>query len=802
MSDQIIKTRFDESYLEAKGRKFDWSPSPARRLISIFENSTALSEKLIRNPLWADGLVSDPAWDRKKTKEELAHEFARAVENEKPSDIGGWQRLLRHFKYRQMIRIVARDLDSFPPVQEIVSEWSDVADLLISAAYDAAYDIYARQFGAPDNCVGTVIALGKLGGSELNMSSDVDLLCLYATDDGGKISNHEFYTKVIALMTRHLSAVTEDGFAFRCDHDLRPEGPKGPLVNSIDAAERYYETFGADWERQALIRARPVAGDLKLGNLFIEFVTPFVYRKSLFISDLSHLREMKKLMEAKARDSVQDIKLGRGGIRELEFLVQAFQQVYGGKVKSVRRPNTFDAIEALEKNSLIHPHGALALKDAYAFLRRTENMLQIAGDQQTHALPSDLSGLARCMKTDETAILSEWRRYSRLIHRLFKGLFEADYERLELEEAIAANLASCKTDEECADSLPWFKHQEIKRLSHLDLNSKIALPHLLKRLTLVAEVVLHTAWSLALKTLTRRYGEPRLENGARASFAIVGFGRLGSGEIDYGSDLDLCFLYSGNGQTSGPEVIGNAEFFTKLSQRIISLVSLHSRYGRAYQIDSELRPSGNQGSLVATLDSFRDYHTNAAKLWEHQSLSKARVITGDKPFLKEVGITLTGIAYKGELPDEDDMRREIATLRDRFEQEASQEKDGVYNLKIGRGGTADIEAVTRFLQLKNAKKYPELWVQNSFDLIKALHHINAINDELHDALFDSYLFFRLLISRLRLFTLSATDLLDFHAPYIGSLSETLGFDSPDMLRSEVEKHRTRTRLVYGSFFGQ
>jgi len=803
MTDSFIKSRFDDAYSEAAGKKFDWSSPAAQGLFTIFENSTALSEKLIKNPLWADDFASDASWDKRKTKEVLQGEFNTIQNKYGPHDTASWQKLLRHFKYRQMIRIVARDLYQPPPVKDILLEWSDAADVIVSAAYDAAAAICAAQFGAPAHCTGSVIALGKLGGRELNMSSDVDLLCIYANDDGDeKLSNHEFYTKVISLITQLLSAVTEDGFAFRTDHDLRPEGPKGPLVNSLEAAERYYETFGRDWERQALIRARPVAGDLTLGKQFIDEVTPFVYRRSLSIGDLSHLKEMKSLMEIKS--SAEDIKLGRGGIRELEFLVQAFQQVFGGQIKSIRNPNTFDAIDALEKNDLIHPHGAQTLLTAYSFLRRMENMIQIANDQQTHILPLDpglLSALERRMGA-KTSLLASFRRHARLIHRLFLGLFEADYERLELEEAISANLATCKSDEERADSLSWFKNQEAKRLSHMDLNSKIRLPDLLKRLSLVAEVVLHTAWDLASKNLMRRFGEPHLENGARASFAIIGFGRLGSREIDYGSDLDLCFLYSGEGKTSGPEVIGNAEYFTKLSQRIISLISIHSRYGRAYQIDSELRPSGRQGSLVATLESFRDYHTSMAKLWERQALLKARVITGDESFSKEVRIALTGMAYKAPHPDEEQIRREITELRSRFETEAAQEKEGVYNLKIGFGGVADIEAIIQFLQLVHARKHTELWSQNGFELLRALHHINAITDELYEILYDSYYFYRLLIARLRLFTHSATDSLNFRDQYIESFAGTLGLPSPESLKGQLETRRKNVRDIYNRFFGQ
>lgn len=787
----LLLSRFEEAHQGAAGPE----------LLTVFGNSQTLAEKLIRNPEWAAELTGDKFWLKRKPRTELEAELERDIEKAAPSNIEKWQKVLRHFKYKNLIRIAARDFEKAPPVNETLAEWSDVADVVIAAAYDAAIELSGGK--AP--CAGAIIALGKLGAGELNISSDIDLLCLYEMDDTETVtvSSHEFFTKAVSLMTKLLSAVTEDGFAYRVDHDLRPEGPKGPLVNSLDAAERYYETFGADWERQALIRARTVAGDVALGERFIGAVAPFVFRRSLSLTDLTHLREMKMRMESSSKSAALDIKLGRGGIRELEFLVQAFQQVYGGAIKAIRVTNTFDAIGELEKNHLIHPHGAERLRVSYSFLRRLENMLQIANDQQVHTLPSEskeIAALARRMGTD-VDLKAEWRKHSRLVNRLFLGMFEADFDRLELEEAMAANLETCTSDEERADSIPWFKSQEAKRLARLDLNSEIPLPQLLRRLTLVAEVVIDTARNLAGRTLMKRYGEPRLEGGAPAAFAILGFGRLGSQEMDYGSDLDLCFLYSGDGQTSGPEVISNAEFFTKLTQRIISLISLHTRYGRAYQIDSELRPSGNQGSLVATLNSFRNYHTAEARLWERQTLLKARIIAGDKPFTKEIKLTLTNLAYKAPTPSDAEMRAEIRTLRERFETEAAQEKDGVYNLKIGRGGVADIDSIIHYLQLVHAKKHPELWVQNSFELLNVLHNTSALTDEYFDILSELYGFHRLLISRVRLLSQSATGLLDLAAPYIAPLAASLGL-SPDFLGQKIEDARSRTRSAYNSFFGK
>ena len=813
---------FEKAYLASCGRPISWHQKAAKRLISIFGNSSALAEKLIRNPSWADILINDPAWNKRKSINELNSELQSQIREINTGDIEAFKKALRHFKYRHMIRIVARDLDASPSVNEILGEWSDVADAIIAATYDAALKIAGSQFGSPmwkldggqlEPCSGMVIALGKLGSRELNMSSDIDLLCLYESDDGetlgglsGKLTNHEFFTKVISLLTKILSQVTEDGFVFRCDHDLRPEGPKGPLVNSVLAAERYYEIFGQDWERQMLIRARPIAGDISLGEAFIEYISPFVYRRSLSLGDLTHLKEMKEKIETKTlkESYAENVKLGRGGIRELEFLVQGFQQVFGGHIKKIRTPNTFEAIDALMNCHLIHPHGARIIKESYAFMRRLENMIQIHLDTQTYELPQTIEGLGALARRmgpyDEESLISEWRRHSTSIHRLFAGLFKKDYEKLELKEAMNANLITCNSEEEKADSLPWFKRQETKRLVRLDLEGKIVLPDLLKALTLTAEVVIQTARRLAVDSLISRFGEPLHEDSSPALFTIMGFGRLGSREIDYGSDLDLCFLYSGEGKTTGPNIISNQEFFTRVSQRIISLISINSRYGRAYIIDSELRPSGHQGSLVATLNSFSHYHTHKSQLWERFALLKARAIVGDDNFIDAVRSALLELAYKKSAPSKENIKEEIKILRQRFEEEAANEKEGVYNLKIGYGGNTDIEQIMQFLQLTNSNDHASLQIQNGFEIIKNLHELSILDENTYETINSAYYFNRSLMAKLRLFTRSATDLLDFAAPYIEPISKLLGFSTPKSLKDKFEEQRRQTRRLFLGFF--
>ena len=812
--------RFEEAYARTLGRGLSWDAPSARSLLAIFGNSRALAERLIANPSWAEEIIRSPYASKRKPKQTMARELAAVIRDIEPADDDTLRQILRRFKYREMIRLVGRDLAGTIDPKEMLAEWSDVADALIEAAYSYLHQALSTRYGTPLNkedipCTGVVMALGKLGAQELNLSSDIDLIIIYATDEGGcqapdgaGITNHQFYTRLTVELTRALSTVTPEGFVFRVDHELRPEGPQGALANSLPAAERYYQYFGQDWERQALIRARPVAGDMLLGSQFVEALRPFVYRRSISISDLSHMRDMKEKMEHKAASShdVFDIKLGTGGIREIEFLVQALQQLYGGAHSSLRRANTFEAIDALRHESVIHPYAARLLIMAYSFLRRLENMLQAKDDLQTHRLPTDEAGLiqlARSMgyhdqEPDNATqkLNAELARHTGGIMRLFRALFEADYDLMELEEAIRDNLTRSANEEEEADSLAWFKQQESRRIQHLDLEGRISLPVTLKKLSAVADVVVKCAWEMARNRLVTRHGQPKHKGGGHAGFAVVGMGKLGSQEIDYGSDLDLCFLYAGSGTTDGPKPISNVEFFTKMAQRIISTITLPTRYGKAFQVDSELRPSGQSGTLVTSLESFSHYHTSAAQVWERVALLRARPIAGDEAFLKEVGIALNSLAYKLPPPPADVIRTEIDRLRMRSVNERAKEGGDIYNIKIGQGGLSDLESVVALHHLCVAHHRPTLWRRNTFEVIDTLMNEDIIDEATHQALLNHLIFYRQLMSRLRLFTGRSTDSIDLRAPYIAALAEQMDFATPSALREELEKRRKEVGEIY------
>ena len=304
--------------------------------------------------------------------------------------------LLRRFRAREHARIAWRDVTGAAPMEVLLGELADVAEALIDVATTLALRQAAAEHGAPVAADGSpvgfsVLGFGKLGGRELNFSSDVDLLYLYATDDGhaGAGSLHEHFARVARQVTRLIAEPTEDGFAFRVDLDLRPEGKKGPLVNSLYSLESYYETWGQTWERAALLKARPVGGDRALGDRALGELQPFVHRRAIDQGIVDEIRQMKARIDAdeQRRGGEWNVKLGRGGIREIEFFVQSHQLLLSGKRPRLRLRGTLEALRALAEDVVVSQNEADALREAYLFLRRLEHRLQMDEGRQLHRLP-------------------------------------------------------------------------------------------------------------------------------------------------------------------------------------------------------------------------------------------------------------------------------------------------------------------------------------------------------------------------------------------------------------------------------
>lgn len=311
-------------------------------------------------------------------------------------------RRLRRFRNRQQVRIIWRDLNRQASLAETCSDLSDLADACIDGAYQWLYPRHCEQFGTP---IGrrsgqpqhlVILGMGKLGAHELNLSSDIDLIFGYP--EGGEtegvkrsLDNQEFFIRLGQRLIKALDAITVEGFVFRVDMRLRPYGSSGALVLSFNALEQYYQDQGRDWERYAMIKARVVGGDQAAGKQLLEMLRPFVYRRYLDFSAIEALRAMKQLIqqEVRRKGMSDNVKLGSGGIREVEFIAQAFQLIHGGRDLSLQQRPLLKVLDTLEGQGYLPAPIIAEMKEGYEFLRYTEHALQAIGDRQTQMLPDN-----------------------------------------------------------------------------------------------------------------------------------------------------------------------------------------------------------------------------------------------------------------------------------------------------------------------------------------------------------------------------------------------------------------------------
>jgi len=346
---------------------------------------------------------------------------------------------LRNFRNREMLRITWRELNRVAPLEETMRDLSVLAEVCLQAACEQHDQALRHRFGTPYNETGDpqqlcVLALGKLGGYELNLSSDIDIVFAFPrageTEGGKRLSNEQYFIRLARLVIRSLSEVTEEGFCFRVDTRLRPFGASGPLVCSFGAMEQYYQREGRDWERYALVKARPAAGDLEAGAELVTRLTPFVYRRYIDFGAVEALHDMRDAVreDAQRKDRDQDIKRGPGGIREIEFLVQAFQLMRGGRERSLRTPSLLQALDALAQLEILSPDAADQLREDYGFLRHVENAIQALHDRQEHRLPTgeDLVRVAQALhfETGEDLLSALEAARTRVADRLRSGFPE------------------------------------------------------------------------------------------------------------------------------------------------------------------------------------------------------------------------------------------------------------------------------------------------------------------------------------------------------------------------------------------
>ena len=402
-------------------------------VVLSFGGSTYLSEILIRTPEYFYDIIDAHVMERQKTAAEMYQELG--VSLSRLASLEQKFRVLRRYKRRETLRIGLRDLLNAADVATTTLELSNLAEAALQHCYEIGRDeVIQPKFGTPLDedgigpCRFAIIGMGKLGGYELNFSSDIDLIFVYSdeaqTDTG--IENSEYFSRLCEFLIKAMSEITPDGYVFRVDIRLRPESSAGVIIRSMESYESYYEGWGDLWERQALIKARPVAGEMAFGDEFIRMVQPFVYQRYLDGVTLSEIKADIRRTKARIEEQLtgqgvnldKHVKLGPGGIRDIEFTVQCLQMIHGAKRKTLCSHNTLEVLAALKESGLLDSEDADALTAAYKFLRKVENCIQIEADQQRYLVPE---------KTAEEQELARRVGYRQPVASEALAAFQADY---------------------------------------------------------------------------------------------------------------------------------------------------------------------------------------------------------------------------------------------------------------------------------------------------------------------------------------------------------------------------------------
>ncbi len=852
-----------------------------------------------------NGLTAD--LDYTGLKSELMHEL-ESVSNDAAAKLS-----LRRWRARWFGLIAIRGLISDISIEQEFRDISHVSDALILAAYQWLYPAVCQQWGHPEteskaSMPLLIVAMGKYGGYELNFSSDVDLIFYFPQDGetkGGRrsLEHQTFFTRLGQRLIDLLSDVTRDGLVFRVDMRLRPYGDSGPLAMSFDAAEDYYQEQGREWERFAMIKARVINRQSEFSHSFAQMIQPFVYRRYIDFGVLESIRSMKSKIETEVRRKGLDdnIKLGSGGIREAEFIVQSLQLVRGGRMRNLQQRSFVEALRQLEQLKMVEPRAAAELLEAYKFLRKVEHVLQQINDAQTQRLPEseiDKVRLSSAMRfasyetfyqqlihhrqviarefkvlfhseeepedskdsfnlellekedfnqwyqdhesTEVDAILQRLgkfvssnhfqqmssrgkNRLESLFPKLLKALAEEDKPSITLERVlgllrsvtrrtaylvlleenppvlehliklcgqskwVSEQLAEYPLlldellypaglyqplmtsdlrlelrqqmlriepddEEQQQEQLRIFKQTHELRVAAAVLNNTIDVKNASRYLSQIAQAILETVLNLSWRKLCSRYGVPSVENASRdqlSGFAVIAYGKFGGEELGFGSDLDLVFLFNAEpeGQTQGDKSITHNQFYTRLAQRVIHTLSIRTLSGVLYEVDMRLRPSGSSGLLVSYTEAFEEYQRNEAWTWEHQALTRARVVAGDRQLKSWFAqFRLQMIARQR---DKAKIKRDVVEMRQKMRQSLDKSNQEKLDFKQCAGGMVDIEFIAQYLLLTHGASYPdEIWSSRTTRQFDQLAELGVIDSQLAERLIEAYRFYRRLNNRL------------------------------------------------------
>lgn len=836
--------------------------------------------------------------------------------------------ILRMAKRRVALLAALADLGGVWRLEEVTGALTALADKAVHSALVAltADEILRGKVpgAVPEDaataCGITAIAMGKMGAGELNYSSDIDLICLFddARYDPDDVQEaRASFIRAVRRMTGLLSDLTDEGYVFRTDLRLRPDASVTPVCISMSAAEQYYEAQGRTWERAAFIKARACAGDIPAGERFLKALTPFVWRRHLDFAAIQDAHDMRlRIRDHKGLHGPivlegHNMKLGRGGIREIEFFTQTRQLIAGGRDADLRDRRTVAGLAALAAKGWVPEADAAELTALYRAHREVEHRIQMVADAQTHDLPTNAEGIDRVarmmgeadtgkwraalrerlervseltegffapgearalpeMSAEARAIVDGWRAYpalrseravtifkrvqpeilSRLDRaanpaealRQFDGflkglpagvqlfsLFDANPQLIDLivdicstAPGLAAYLSRNSAVLDAVIGGGFFadwpgqaglaallvKHLETvpdyegklsaARRWQREWHFRIGVHHLRGLIDAVqagreyadlAGAVIAALWPAVVADFAAKHGVPP-GRGA----VVLGMGSLGAERLNAASDLDLIVVYDAAGVESsdGKRPLAARAYYARLTQALVTALSAPMADGRLYEVDMRLRPSGRQGPVATSVQSFESYQMDEAWTWEHLALTRARPVAGEPALAGEVErvrqkVLKAKAPGASILPDTADMRARIF---------AAKASDGAWEAKIGPGHLQDIELLAQASALRAAA--PARRVEQQLRAGKAAGHYDAATE---DALQQAYRFLWRLQAGGRLLTEKPVDM---EAVGAGGqaflLRETGASDLPD-LASRLAQHVGRAEGIIETVLG-
>lgn len=906
-------------------QQISWLPFGLQSLVAVFSSSGFLSEELLQHPDWLLSLQESDWLHGVRSRAEIEAELETFLAFDSAGPLG---LQLATFRRRQLLRILLRDVLGFAALSEVTEELSNLADAVIGGCYRAARSVLEKRYGVPrlagsgEPCGFSIIALGKLGGRELNYSSDIDLMFQYEgagyTDGPNGIGNQEFFKKAAIQLTGLLGTHTAEGLIYRVDLRLRPEGRLGEVCLSLDAAQNYYANRARDWELQMLIKARVAAGEAQPGQSFLEWVQPRIYTTTTdftLIESMSETRaRISEKLGSRRKPGGIDVKLVPGGIRDIEFLVQCLQRIHGGREAWLRNSSTLLALVRLRDKDLLSDSEYGRLSSAYQFLRHLEHRLQFAEDRQTHTLPEKPEALAAVARRMPAGLLEGdaspesllrsmnihlehvQEIYNRVIHaqqplyyepaalsvaapaggsgppegesaagaitsnlirfldqrspkfaatvaraRLGRSLAAFEHflefaikredwmEELERDGVLALHLTDLFTHspyfaEELVRHPEYFEElrdlraagasalaygevlplledvQEIRRfflqqMFRLQAESiclQTPVFRTLERTSELADAAIAVVYRAAIRQVMLQKG-PQSPGYAPASrMMVVALGRLGMKELDLASDADLIFVLP-------DEDLPELAFWTRVAERIVTLLGSYTGDGTMFAVDTRLCPNGRGGALVQSESAYKDYFAANAQAWEGMAYMKARAVAGD---------TERATAFLAEL-QRIDWRRygqsgrskmELRAMRARIEKEHGAENP----LKTAQGGYYDIDFALMYLRLRGAGMFFK--VLNTPARIEVLEQMGHLDPNDARFLLDAATFYRAVDHGLRLISGHTEGSLPGSEAQLRILANLIARWLPphlcdQSLRDELQQIQAKTRVVFDRLFG-